>query len=213
MEVSKKHFYVLAAGLFTVCIANAQIKKGDVLLGGNVNFSTSNVKPTGSGSDATSFAISPSIGKAVKDDLVVGLNLNYSHGRSKYGSPATISTGDTYGLGVFVRKYKSLGANFALFAEGDLSGAYQQSNSYPDGGTKPPANKGYSISAGFYPGLAYFISRHVQIETGMQNLAYASYVHTKTGDGASESKSNSFNVGTGLSRTLDNFVVGIRWII
>jgi hypothetical protein len=209
----QKHFYLLAAGLFTLCIANAQIKKGDILLGGNVNFNTSNTKPIGSASDATSFAILPSIAKAVKDDLIVGLNLAYTHGRSKYGSPTFISTSDTYGLGVFVRKYKSLGANFALFAEGDLSGNYNQTNSYPDGGPKPPANKGYSVNAGFYPGLAYFISRHVQVETGMQNLFYAQYGHTKTGDGANEVKSNSFSLGTGLSKTLDNFVIGIKWII
>jgi hypothetical protein len=210
----QKHFYLLAAGLFTVCIANAQIKRGDILLGGNVNFNKSDVKPETSGTDLTSFTISPSIAKAVKDDLIVGLNLTYGHSRSKYGSnPTTISTGDSYGLGVFVRRYKSLGANFALFAEGDLSGNYGQSNSYPDGGPKPPANKSYSINAGFYPGLAYFISRHVQVETGMQNLAYAQYGHTRSGDGASEVKSNSFSLGTGLSRTLDNFVVGIKWII
>jgi hypothetical protein len=209
----QKHFYLLAAGLFTVCIANAQIKKGDILLGGNVNFNTSNVKPAGSGSDLTSFTIVPSIARAVKDDLVVGLNLAYTHSRSKYGSPTSISTSDSYGLGVFVRKYKSLGANFALFAEGDLSGAYLVNNGYLENGPKPPANKGYSINAGFYPGLAYFISRHVQVETGMQNLFYAQYGHTKTGDGANEVKSNSFGLGTAFNKTLDNFVIGIKWII
>jgi hypothetical protein len=210
----QKHFYLLAAGLFTVCIANAQIKKGDILLGGNVNFSTSNVKPINNyPGDQTSFGIYPSIARAVKDDLIVGLNLSYAHSRLKNGNPATISTGDSYGLGVFVRKYKSLGANFALFAEGNLSGVYQQNNTYPDGGPKPPASKGYSINAGFYPGLAYFISRHVQLETGMQNLASASYGHSKSGDGASEVKSNSFSLGTSLNKPLDNFVIGIKWII
>ncbi|MDO6433794.1 autotransporter domain-containing protein [Flavitalea sp. BT771] len=209
----KKHFYLLAAGLFTVCIANAQIKKGDILLGGNVNFNTSNVKPDSYASDQTFFAISPSIAKAVKDDLIVGLTLSYAHTRTKGGTPSTISTIDSYGLGVFVRRYKSLGANFALFAEGNLSGAYQQNNSYPDGAPKPPANKGYSINAGFYPGIAYFISRHVQVETGMQNLFYAQYGHSKLGDGADNVKSNSFSLGTGLNKTLDNFVVGIKWII
>jgi len=210
----QKHFYLLAAGLFTVCIANAQIKKGDILLGGNVNFSKSDVKPNYyGGSDQTSFNIYPSIARAVKDDLIVGLNLSYTHLRSKAGNPATHSTGDSYGLGVFVRRYKNLGANFALFAEGDLSGSYGRSNTYSDGGVKPPDSKGYSINAGFYPGLAYFISRHVQLETGMQNLASASYGHSKSGEGVSEMKSNSFSLGTSLNKPLDNFVIGIKWII
>jgi hypothetical protein len=38
----KKQFYLLTAGLFTLCIANAQIKKGDILLGGNVLFTKQN---------------------------------------------------------------------------------------------------------------------------------------------------------------------------
>ena len=211
--MSKKQLYLLAASLFTVCIANAQIKKGDILLGGNFNFNKQDSKSGTYTSDQTSFTISPSIARAVKDDLIVGLNLSYAHNRSKSGSPAAVSTGDNYGLGIFVRKYKSLGANFALFAEGDLSGNYGQSTNYQDGGPKPPANKGYSINAGFYPGLAYFIGRHVQLETGMQNLAYASYGHSKSGVSATEGKSNSFSLGSSLSKTLDNFIIGIKWIM
>jgi len=211
----KKQFYLLTAGLLLVCIAHAQLKKGDILLGGNVNFNTQTLTPTnGSKSSQIYYSFSPSIAKAVKDDLLVGLNLSYSHSRNKAGAPATISTQDGYGLGVFVRKYKTLGAGFALFAEGDLGGFYLLSNSYQDGGTKPPANKGYSINAGFYPGIAYFISKHVQLETGIQNLGYIQYGHAKSNSGtALEAKSNTFGVGTSLNQALDNFVVGVKWVL
>src|SRR5882757_9601242 len=113
IRVSKKHFYAMAIGLFTVCIANAQIKKGDVLLGGNLGFSKNSSTPAGmDGNDQTFISISPSFGKVVADNLLAGFNLNYAHSRSKSGNPgnpgqaANISTQDTYGLGVFVRKYK-----------------------------------------------------------------------------------------------------------
>lgn len=215
MPVSKKQFYLLTAGLLLVCVAHAQLKKGDILLGGNVSFGRSTSDP-GSGSypsSQTSYFLLPSIARAVKDDLLVGLNLTYSHSKGKTGSPVAISTQNIYGLGIFIRRYKTLGAGFALFAEGDLGGGYTLSNNYTEGGTKPPANKSYTINAGFYPGIAYFISKHVQLETGLQNLAYIQYAHSKSGQVPTEMKSSTFSVGSGLSQSLGSFVVGFKWVI
>jgi hypothetical protein len=211
----KKQFYLLAAGLLFACITNAQIKKGDVLLGGNVGFSKQTISSASPyTNDQTAFSISPSIAKAVKDDLIVGVNLTYFHNREKQGgTPYVITTQDNYGLGFLVRKYKTLGAGFALFAEGDLSGLYELSNNYDIGDTKPPADKTYSINLGFYPGIAYFISRHVQLETGIQNLAYVQYGHTKMGQAPNEVKSNTFSLGTNLNQLLNNFVIGVKWVL
>ena len=211
----KKQFYLLTAGLLLACIAQAQLKKDDILLGGNVNFSKQTVNPASNyyPGDQTNFSFSPSIARAVKDDLLVGLNLTYNYSKSKIGTPATISTQNGYGLGVFVRKYKVLGAGFALFAEGDLGGTYLLSRSYLDGGAKPPAGKSYSINAGFYPGIAYFISKHVQLETGIQNLAYIQYEHAKTGQAPAEQKSTDLSIGTSLNQAIDNFVVGVKWVL
>ena len=216
MPVSKKQLYLLTACLLIVCISQAQIKKGDILLGGNVGFTTQNSQPGGGGNKVTqtNYTISPSIGKAIKDDLVVGLNLNYAHFRAKTGdNPANITNDDTYGLGVFVRKYKVLGAGFAFFGEGDLGGTYERGINYTEGQPKPPASRSYGINGGFYPGIAYFIGRHMQLETGIQNLLYVRYGNTKNGSGQNEEKSNIFNIGTNLSQAFDNFVFGIKWIL
>jgi hypothetical protein len=210
----KKQFYLLMAGLLLVCTAHAQLKKGDFLLGGNVNVSKqTNSSSGGSSSDQTGFSFSPSIGMAVTGDLLLGLNLGYSYNKSKIGEPAYISNQNGYGLAVFVRKYKALGAGFALFAEGDLGGTYQVSSAYTDGTTKPPSSKSYTINAGFYPGVAYFITRHVQLETGLQNMAYIQYDHTKSGADATEVKSNSFTVGTSLNQVVSSIVIGFKWVI
>ncbi|HVU57075.1 MAG TPA: hypothetical protein VHD83_18565 [Puia sp.] len=210
----KKQFYLLTAGLLIVCVTHAQLKKGDILLGGNVNFITSTTSPASSNytSNQTSYSISPNVARAVSDDLLVGLNLAYSHNKTKVGAPATISTQDGFGLGVFLRKYKTLGAGFALFAEGDLGGMYTLSRNYTDGGTKPPAGKVYTINAGFYPGIAYFVSKHVQLETGLTNLAYMQYSHSKSQEPV-DVKSSSFSVGSGFNQALDNFVIGLKWVL
>jgi hypothetical protein len=211
----KKQFYLLTAGLLLAFISQAQIKKGGVLLGGDVNFSKQTVDPASTSyiGDQTTFSFSPSIARAVKDDLLVGLNLAYSYAKSKTGEPAVITTQTGYGLGTFVRKYKTLGAGFALFAEGDLGGTYLLSNSYYDGGTKPPADKSYTINAGFYPGIACFIGKHIQLETGLQNMGYIRYAHSKSGQAPQEEKTSSFSVGTSLSQAVQNFVIGFKWVI
>ncbi|MBN8855913.1 MAG: hypothetical protein BGO55_15725 [Sphingobacteriales bacterium 50-39] len=212
----KKQFYLLSAGLLLVCIAHAQLKKGDILLGGNVNFYDAHSTTGGTNeiNKQTSYSLMPSIGRAVKDGLVVGFSLTYSH--NKYitgGTPRSVNVSDTYGLGVFARKYKILGAGFALFGEGSLGGQYTPANNYTEGYPKPPATKTYSILAGFYPGIAYFISPHVQLETGIQNLAYMQYQHANYGQSPNATKSHYFQVGTNFSQALQNFVIGIKWVI
>ncbi|HEY4208151.1 MAG TPA: hypothetical protein VGM31_15105 [Puia sp.] len=216
MSVNKKQISLLAAGLLFVCVVHAQIKKGDILLGGNVNLSLQHAQPGGSDqvNKSTSFSLTPSIGKAVSDGLVVGLNLTYSYYKTKSNSmPVNVGIQDTYGLGVFMRKYKTLGAGFSLFGEGDLGGQYMTSNGYVEGSPKPPANKSYAITAAFYPGIAYFISRHVQLETGIQNLAYVQYRHNKSGGSPNEDRENSFDIATNLNQALQNFVVGVKWLL
>lgn len=207
----KKHFLLLTTGLFTVVLVNAQIKKGDVLLGGGVTFGTTSSKPNPS--DATTISVYPSIGKAVKDNLVVGLNLGFGHYHSKGGStPASISNSYSYSLGAFVRRYKELGAKFYLFGEGDLTGTYSRAKNYFDG-TDPssvPASKTWSANAAVGGGIAYFVSPHVQLETGIQDLAYAGYNHASGGGG---STSHGFAIGTGLNEAVQNLIVGVKWIL
>jgi hypothetical protein len=206
----KKHFYLLTVGLLTACISYAQVKKGDVLVGGNIGFFKQDVSPGQSGNDLTSFSIYPSIGKAIRDDLVVGLNLGYAHSRTKsVTSDAYITTQVQYSLGAYIRRYKNLGAGFALFGEGDLLLTYGLYKSYYDGGPKPPASKSYSIRAGLYPGIAYFLSRRVQVETGFQDIVNVQYL--QSGFGAD--KSNSVSLNANLNKAFDNFVVGFKLLL
>jgi len=47
------------------------------------------------------------------------------------------------------------------------------------------------------------------VETGLQNFVYANYSHGDNGG----YKSHGFNVGTGFNQTLNNFVVGAKWVL
>jgi hypothetical protein len=90
-----------------------------------------------------------------------------------------------------------------------------QKNYYAYGGSSGSDSKGYTLNLAFYPGVAYAISPHVQLETGFQNLAYAQYGHTKTTipGGTEDIRENDFRLGAGLSNSLGGFVVGFKWLL
>jgi hypothetical protein len=76
------------------------------------------------------------------------------HSRTEnLSNPAQVS--DNYGAGFYARRYKSLGAGFSLFGEGNFTGIYShQKNYYVAGNIDYTDIKGYTLSLGFYPGIA-----------------------------------------------------------
>lgn len=211
-----KHLFALTVGLTIVCIAQAQIKKGDILLGGGINFNSQNTKPPPNlaVTNQTAVNVSPSIGIATRDNQLIGFNLAYAHAKTENTGNPTAKT-DSYGAGFFLRRYKTLGSGFFLFAEGNFMGYYiHQKNNYYTGVGNFTDTKGYNLSLNFYPGVAYAINSHVQLETGFQGLFYASYGHSKTTiTGYSDMKSNDFNLGTALNNSLGGFMVGFKWLL
>jgi hypothetical protein len=212
----KKHFYLLLFFFAIVLCSQAQIKKGDILLGGNFGFSTSSSNP--SNGKQSNFNVSPHIGKAVQDNLVVGINLIYGHNSSS--NMSYTSKGDFYGAGIFVRKYKYLGSGFSVFMEGGLGGTYNKQDNINPTGYTSNKTKTYSINAHFDPGVAYAISKRVQVETGFQDLVTANYSHSKNTDydistpgNSSNYSSDSFSLGANLSSVLNNFIVGFRLLL
>jgi len=136
----KKKIYLLAACCSIVFFANAQIKKGEILLGGGVNYNTSSAGSTSGKSN--SFYISPSVGQAVQDNLIVGLNLYYSH-----NSQNNIYKSNSYGGSVFIRKYKPLGnSGFSIYLEGSLGGTYNKATSNQPVGVTSNQTKGIVLA-------------------------------------------------------------------
>jgi hypothetical protein len=196
-------------------ISHAQINKGALLLGGDISYnalSSSTPSANNAHDDTKNISLSPSLGKAIKPDLVLGIALDYFFAESKdmsTGSPVTSAKSTSYGLGFFLRKYRALGKGFSVFAQGAVTGAYSTatSNDIQNG-------RGYSVSLVFSPGISYTISRRVQLETGLQNLFYVSYAHQTLGTvNTSYTYEHDISVGTNLSNTFSGFVLGIRFLL
>jgi len=228
----KKYFYLLTFFLTTGLLSQAQIMKGSILAGGNIGFSTNKTTPVNPVQNyqakETSINISPSIGIAIKDNLLEGFDLAYSYanqeqaysvGSGQFGHQKVKNS--LYGVGFFLRQYKYLGNRFYLFMQGRLGASYVTGESGDDRQSSTIThNKIYGVTLGFYPGISYAITKKVQLETGFQNLFSAQYSHEKdtyenTAIPGNNSiyKTNSFSLGTSLSNSLNGFVIGFKVLL
>src|SRR5262249_27192880 len=147
--------YLLLFSLASCCIVfnvQAQIRKGAVLLGGDIG--ANNQKSSVQDSviyKQRSINAGFSYGKAIKENLILGGAVYWRNQRSvDWAVPDVTYNQNTWGLGVFMRKYKQLGASgFYVFAQGALSGEYmrQKATSVTDEGI----TNGWSAILAAYP--------------------------------------------------------------
>jgi hypothetical protein len=103
--------------------------------------------------------------------------------------------------------------------QGRFGGSYSTSKDEPQSSGAVTDIKETNITLGFYPGISYAITNKVQLETGFQNLLFASYDHQKrtdqpqSGGTPSSYSSNSISLATGLSNSFSGFVIGFRVLL
>jgi hypothetical protein len=211
----KQRFLLSFLFVFTCMVAaQAQIAKGSTWLGGSFGYGESREKSEGSttGTKQKSFNISPAIGTAVKENLIVGVFVNYIKNTTKYGS-TTDRTDKYYGGGIFIRKYFPIVNRIYIFGEGN---AHYQGYRFTDNNI--PANggdlrtKGWSGGISLTPGLSYGITKNIQIETGLNSLFSASYQKRNIKNNFEETDNSSFGAGVSLSNASQLFI-GFRFLI
>ena len=207
---------VIAVSVF-VCSANAQIKKGSVFLGGDIGASTQKTNyENGSDRESKGLTIIPVFGKFVSDNLVVGGAMSFS--RSKTINEFSITSKyNSYGAGLFIRKYKPIGKNgFYVFLEGGLNGNYLTTKSR---GPMPQYNdemKRTSISLGANPGISFAVNKKLHLETGFNNLLAVSYFNEKRSQSSASSgpyKENGFSIFSSLSNASSQLYLGFRVLL
>jgi hypothetical protein len=217
-----KRIFLSSLAVLIVFLSQAQIKKGTVFIGGNINFYHQSAKTDDSiylpAYPSSSFTFYPSVGWAIKDNLVFGIVLGIGYQKNVISnlSPNYYNQQNTYSGGVFLRKYKVLGSGFSLFGQTNLAFDYGKTMYHADT-TQSQETKIYGGSLNFYPGVAYSVNRHWQLETGLPGLVHLSYTHLKvTGETpisqTAHYASNTFNAGTTLSNYFQ-FSVGLLYII
>lgn len=181
----------------------AQISKDAIWVGGAIGYSQNKEDYESNPSyKSNSLNINPAIGKVVKDNLVVGINLFYN--RSIYENNGLLieNKGNRYGGGIFVRQYMPVAGRFYLF--GDASASFQAIDEksvmrdYNSTTRINTATKGSMGGLGITPGVSFAINRKIQIESALNNLFGISYFKTNT-----TSANNSYGKKT------ENFTAGI----
>ncbi|HSF54963.1 MAG TPA: hypothetical protein VLA71_14505 [Algoriphagus sp.] len=209
----KKILFAFLPMFFLSLISYGQLQKGNVMLGGAVNFySNSSTYDSGFGnnSETKSFTFSPDVGFFVKDNWVFGLNttlfwsnqeIDFNSDVASESSTADISTRET-GVEPYVRKYFPLGNQFSFF--GQLGAGINASKITAEyrGGPANPVEEDVSNSFQVTTemGLVYFPKTWLGIELAFVPFTYRSNVRDVTRpQSESNFNSNYFDFGVNTS--------------
>ncbi|MES2891518.1 MAG: hypothetical protein V4725_05880 [Bacteroidota bacterium] len=205
--------------LFTSAIVKAQVTPGSLFIGGDLQLSGSTSKgesPVESTIKSNYYYLSPVVGWAVKENLVVGGRLTGSLVKSSNSQPYSTQDGYGLGAGVFVRKYLPLGKSFYLFGDASLNGQYNHKEQENSVGIYELEENGYSVAISIYPGIAYQVNKSLFVEASLNNFASLGYSHNKVEQNAGSqvivSKNNSYQLSSSIGST-NPLQLGFRWII
>lgn len=227
-----KKLFLISAMALGLC-AQAQIGKGRMMLGGSFNYGQNNNRSNDSMGVLTqqnkneSFTGSLKYGYFVTDHVMVGVVGSYRQNnvvqKSVY-SPSfetrTNSNTHNFSGGLFARYYKMIGkSRFAVY--GELSSVYgggmgEQKNVTVNNSVETQ-NAGAKInesffSAGVNPGVVFFMTKYVAIESSFGYLGY-NFRNTKMYDNNSRLISNNDNSGfnTQLAFSLSSLALGVNF--
>ena len=201
--------------IFISVFANAQFKKGDILLGGSLSYGTGTSSDTIKGNSGN-FSIS--IGKAINESSVIGVNLGFqatSQNNYYYWNSPLDYHSNFYSAGIFYRKYKSLGKDFFLFGQGTAFFAWSTQTGKNANGIKELDGTQTGGGINVFPGFAYRVSKKFFLEVTIPNVFYAQYSSNKTVfQSIIQNVNKNFSMGTSLtSNPLSNIGVGFRLVL
>jgi hypothetical protein len=197
--------------LFVGSTATAQIPKGSVLLGGtlSVDHSVSRNDGPDNNSKSNGFSINPSIGKAIKNNFILGFGVGF--GKSRTFSPGYLFLNNGWNVNTYVRKYLPLGSDFNLFAQ--TSAFYGESKIENEGPNFYDKRHMKIAGLDFFPGLDYAVNRRFHLELSLNDLFRLTYTRTITiNSSGGDVTEKSLSANTNLSGT-NPIHIGLRFLL
>ncbi len=176
---------VVAFGLST----QAQTEKGNVLLGGNVGFSTS--KTDGASKSDVSFSIVPRVGYFVSDNFAIGTGVGYNYDKQVSDN----NLNQAFEVAPFGRYYVNLSDQFKFFGQLSVPMAFGN-NKYVDNQGNVADDKyatTTNIGVNLAPGFAFYPTKKIGIEFSVNGLAYNHY-QVKNEVTGGKAKTNAFGL-------------------
>lgn len=203
--MNKKITLAIMALLCCTFIVNAQIKEGSILLGGGISYNNTSDNYTypfalPESDKSNSEVVNISLGKALKENSVVGILLTYNNSTGKITSDDTLNSNNKtyiYSAEVFYRRYKKLAKNFYVFGEfGAGFDAEKIESGYASGNYPGYATNTSQSSEGFInftPGVSYKILKKLLVELTIPNVAAINYTIVKSSQTNEKENVLSFN--------------------
>jgi len=207
------------AVLFSNLSLHAQTEKGSVYVGGNIIVETASQKAQQNNpfsNVSSQIVISPSVAWAYKNNRLFGFSLSWSYQKltdSIFGASGTYGYSmPSFGGSAFLRQYKPLGKGFYLYAQEALSATFGYGKLY-----------GYDLHTFktellFSPGMAYNVSKHLQLEIQMSNILETGYTQSKlSGNGTlyvpSANGSEFVFISSLEGGIFNNLTFGVRYFL
>lgn len=174
----------------TVAIANAQISKGTIAVGGSLNFSTTSGEEVTTGGPITvtdedpsvmKFGIGPKVAYYLTDNLAIGLGLSYSMESTAFPKDTAADTERTVSSSMItvapmVRYNMPISDKFGAFLDAHASFGFGGMEDEIKGGatTLTMESDMSSMDIAVRPGLLYFLKDNLAIEAHYGRLGYSS---------------------------------------
>lgn len=201
--------------------ANAQINKGTILIGGQVNFFNQTQKAEQNENDHQNWNLSVSAGKAIKNNRIVGIAIGNSGMRSKgtnsSGDEIT-SKNDGFNIGGFYQAYQGLGKKFYAFGQANLRYQYNKEGYEITSNGKKWEASTHGVLVGATAGLSYQIFKKALVELTLPYLAsigVSGKTSEETGRPETQIKETNWGISSSLSNlsTIGNLSLGFRILL
>ena len=213
--------YLLLLQLIIALSLNAQIKKHSILLGGQLSYYNDQIQVENFNQKTVSGTFGISIGKAFKENSVVGININFSP--LKQSNYLTFSDTGTYtytrfDAGIFLREYKRLAKDLYVFGQGDVAyiTAYQKEEYKISPYDIKASQRGGLIA--LTAGIAYQLLKKMQLEMTLPNILIMQYNRMKYSNEDPQAKDTkrehiSFYSNLNNNTSLGWLGVGFRFLL
>ncbi len=213
IKMKRVLFFALLLGFATLQAQNSDedkrtISKGTWNLGIEANLSTYNAESQNDGSslDADRFSVGffPRMGYAFSENWMVGLRTGYN--RTKVENDLaqqpnfnqSESKTEVFTFAPYVRKYYGLGKNLLFYAQGEAGyvGSWSENITNQTNRSTTESDQFY---VAFRPGITFFVSQKLALESSFGILQYSS---NKIESNGAETTSNGFDLGLDSSNIL-----------
>jgi hypothetical protein len=148
-----------------------------------------------------SFGVSPKIGYAISENLILGLGFGYAYSKSENENEneqilrTTSSTSNFFAISPFVKKFFPVSEKIAFHLQGETRFTFGKNN-FENSDNTERESRNESIFVGIRPGINLSLTKNILLQANFASFGYTYSSGETDGIQNSETNSLSFNFGS-----------------